>query len=65
MNVVIIVIVPTSGNITGLATPTSIPPFATTSASFLTQFQPCQEDILIVLSSITVVLFHYIITKRQ
>jgi hypothetical protein len=65
MNLVIIVIVPTIGSITGLAAPTSIPPFATTSASFLTQFQPCHGDTLIVLSSLTVVLFHYIIIKRQ
>ena len=39
MNVVIIVIVPTSGSITGLAAPTSIPPFATTSA-----ISPPEED---------------------
>ena len=39
MNVVIIVIVPTIGSITGLVVPTSIPPFATTSA-----ISPPEED---------------------
>jgi hypothetical protein len=39
MNVVIIVIVPTIGSITGLAAPTSIPPLATTSA-----ISPPEED---------------------